>query len=433
MLLATNIATVLAVVAWRVGRRGGVALGHVELFSFGFLYYWMLPAGAALASFAEGDPAVAAWYALARSVPARTFAAYLALCLAFYIAFVGGSAVASRVAVPAECAGRRTLAFDPQLLPALLPPCVGAALVLGYRLRSQFFSSYSAIFEAEGPVRGPFLALGVVVSSLALLYTASAAPSRHPLANRWVLFYLVLGGAGVALGGRMYLVTGLLTLAVYQSVFVRALRVRAVVALGGAGAAFAALVGAVRFGFDTSRLGVGPLATILAFEPVFTSFSLFDFLRAGRLEAVNVPYSLASSFLNFVPSYVLPDKVHYIVSLEDLGYAVRAPLGALSAFASLMVNFGGFGSCAVLAVFGAFLERLRRRGTAYAVVAYSMICGFLAFSLFRDPFHTSVVKSVVQFALLTPALVVATLHVLTVVGRASAGTEGGSLAAGAAE
>jgi hypothetical protein len=87
----------------------------------------------------------------------------------------------------------------------------------------------------------------------------------------------------------------------------------------------------------------------------------------------------------------------------------------------------------VLAAFGAFLERLRRRATAYAIVAYSMICGFLAFSLFRDPFHTSVVKSVVQFALLTPAVVIAVLHVLTVVGRAPAVARGGPLPAPTAE
>jgi hypothetical protein len=342
-LLAVDIAIVLAVVLWRIGRYRGVTLGHVELFAFGFLYYWMVPIGASLVTPPQADPAVAAWYTLALSVPTGTSAAYLGLCLAFFLSFVGGSALAARVAAPAERAQGGALAFDPRLLSALLPLCVGAALVLGYRLRGEFLSNYAAIFETEGPVRGPFLALGVVVSSVALLHTVTAQRADRSLANRWVLFYLVLGAAGVALGGRLYFVTGMLTLAAYWSVFVRPLRVRTVLVLAAAGAGFAGVVGAVRFGFDPSRIGLAPVAAILALEPVFTSFSLFDFLRAGRLEALNVPYSLASSFLNFVPSYVLPDKVRYIVTPEDLGYAVRAPLGAFSSFVSLMVNFGGSG------------------------------------------------------------------------------------------
>jgi hypothetical protein len=418
ILLGGNVAVVAAVVAWRAWRGGGIVLGHVELFAFGFLYYWMLPALAALLDPPANDPAVIAWYALVRSVVPATFTVYLALCLAFLLAFVGGTVVASRVAAPPMGAVPRSLPFDPRLLAVLLVPCIAAAALLGYQLRDQFFASYSAIFDSEGPVRGPFLALGIVALSLALLHTAASPPRPRPLANRWVMFYILLGGAGVTLGGRMYFVTGLLTLAAYQSAFVRPLRPRTVLVLGTAGALFAGLVGALRFGFAVASVGVAPVAAILALEPVFTSFSLFDFLRAGRLEALNAPYSLASSFLNFVPSFVLPDKVAYIVTPEDLGYSVRAPLGAFSSFVSLMVNFGGFGACLVLALFGAFLERLRRRGTAYAAVAYSLICGFLAFSLFRDPFHTSVVKSVVQFALLTPALVIGVLHVLTVVGSA---------------
>jgi hypothetical protein len=418
-LLALNIGAVLAVVWWRARRAGGIAVGHVELFSFGFLYYWMLPAAVALAPPLLGDDlAVGSWYALAHAVPAGTMGAFLALGLGFYAAFVGGSAAAARVASPAALA-ERVLPFDARLLNAALVPCAAAAVLSGYQLRGAFFSTYDAIFDQRAAARGPFLALSVFVLSLAVLYTRAGAGAAHAagsLRNRWVLFYLLVGVAVIALGGRMYFITGLLVLAVYRSVFGRPFGVATAAALGAAGALFAAFVGVARFGLSGSAFGVAAIVGNFALEPVFTSFSLFDFLRAGRLELVNVPYSLATGFLNFVPTYLLPNKVDYMVGPEDLGYSVRSPLGALNSFVSLMVNFGALGSAVVLAAFGAALERLRRRGTAFAVVAYSLISGFCAFSLFRDPFYTSVVKSVVQLSLVTPALVVAALHVLTVVG-----------------
>ncbi len=417
-LLALNVGAVLAVVGWRARRAGGIAVGHVELFSFGFLYYWMLPAAVSLAPPLLGENvAVGAWYALAHAVPAGTMATFLALGLGFYAAFVGGTAAAARLAAPASRAGR-TLPFDARLLNLALVPCAAAVALSGYQLRGAFFSTYDAIFDQRAAARGPFLALSVFVLSLAVLYTraAGAAGAAGSLRNRWVLFYLAVGLAVIALGGRMYFITGLLVLAVYRSVFGRPFGVVTAAALGAAGGLFAAFVGVARFGLGGSAIGVAAIAGNFALEPVFTSFSLFDFLRAGRLELVNAPYSLATGFLNFVPTYVLPNKVDYMVGPEDLGYSVRSPLGALNSFVSLMVNFGAVGSAAVLAAAGAALERLRRRGTAFAVVAYSLISGFCAFSLFRDPFYTSVVKSVVQLSLVTPALVVAALHVLTVVG-----------------
>lgn len=425
VLLAVNVTVAAVVVAWRTKRRGGVAFEHVELFSFGFLYYWMLPAAAALLPPLEDSPAVNFWYSLATAVRRGTMPVYLALTLCFYLSFVGGAAVARRVGRPVD-ARPAELPFDARLLDLLLPACALVGGLMAFQLRASFFTSYDAIFDTAGPARGPFLAFSVFVLSLALLYTASrgrtclgeAAPSARVLRNRWVLLYLVVGGAVLALGGRMYLVTGILALATYASAFIRPFAVRSTAGLVVGGATLAGLVGAVRFGFASAQVTPATIAASVAFEPIFTSFSLFDFLRQGRLELLNVPYPLATQFLNFVPTFVLPNKVDYMVTPEDLGYSVRAPLGALSAFVSLMVNFGSVGSCVVLCAFGASLERMRQRRSVYATVAYSMICGFLAFSLFRDPFYTSVVKSVVQLSLLTPAVIVAALHVLTVLVRA---------------
>lgn len=422
-LLLTNVGLAVGVVVWRVRRRGGVTFGHVELFSFGFLYYWMLPAAAALLPPVDDSPAVRYWYDLATSVVRGAMPAFLALTLAFYAAFVGGSTAARRAGRP-DARRAPPFAADVRLLDLILLPCAAVGAVMAFRLRGSFFSSYSQIFDTEGPARGPFLAFSVFVLSLALLYTSGRARTRPPgvspwavLQNRWAMLYLVAGLAVVALGGRMYLVTGLLSLASYASVYHRPFAVKTAATLAAGGAALAGLVGVIRFGLAGAQISPATIAASVALEPVFTSFSLLDFLRQGRLEWLNVPASLATQFLNFVPTFLLPDKVKYMIGPEDLGYSVRAPLGALSAFVSLMVNFGALGSVAVLFAFGFYLERLRRRASAFAACAYCMISGFLAFSLFRDPFYTSVVKSVLQLSLLTPALTVGVLHVLTVIAR----------------
>jgi hypothetical protein len=80
-----------------------------------------------------------------------------------------------------------------------------------------------------------------------------------------------------------------------------------------------------------------------------------------------------------------------------------------------MINFGVLGSLVAVFVFGMFLSFLKARGNSVLwKTMYLMISGWLTFSFWRDGFATSIVKLITEFSILIPALIVISLHFLTV-------------------
>jgi hypothetical protein len=233
----------------------------------------------------------------------------------------------------------------------------------------------------------------------------------------------LLATLGLLLGGRIYFVTFIMVLAVFRSVFVRPLPRSAVLAAALAGAVGVAVVGLVRFDVGRSPLSLSNMAWSVVLEPMFTAFSLLDFLAASRLELFNWPVMLLSQLVNLVPSAVVPNKLDLMVTPEELGYSTSSPFGALSGFVSLTVNFGALGTLPVLFGASLWLTWLRARQTVLSQAIYAMVCGFIPFSFFRDPFYTSVVKSILQFGVIVPIAVFGLLQLVRLgLARSSAGT-----------
>ena len=440
-LLAIAVALPLALLVRRAGDRRGVRVDHVVLFSFGYLFYWMLPAAAGRLPRVENSTPARIWYRLFDYIPDRSLLFYLSTCALMYGAFWLGSWV-YRAAIPAR-QPPRALRYDPRLLNFLFVPCVVLAAGLAYGLRDQFLAGYGAVIGTESATRGTLLATSLLVLSLMLLYgerpaSARDGPPRPPASARalfatpWGVFYTLLSLVLTTLGGRMTFVTGAVALVAYWSVYVRPLPRLRLLAAGVAGVLAAGVVGGIRFGLSASAFSATSVLFNIAAEPVFTSYSLMNFLIAGRLEVLNAPVVLGSQFINLVPTFLVPNKVSLMVDPVQLGYSVTSPFGALSSYVSFLVNFGAAGSAVVLFFMALGLEYLRHRGTAFARVAYAMTCGFIPFAFFRDPFYYSIVKSMVQLSLLMPAAVVALLHVMTAVAERARGGAGAPIAEPAA-
>lgn len=86
-------------------------------------------------------------------------------------------------------------------------------------------------------------------------------------------------------------------------------------------------------------------------EPVFTWISVESMFSSNELPLIAIPYNFFSSFLNFVPTLLFPNKAEFIQPIT-LNY--DNPFGATSLLVSLIANFGILGSCFVLFLLGFF-------------------------------------------------------------------------------
>jgi hypothetical protein len=135
-------------------------------------------------------------------------------------------------------------------------------------------------------------------------------------------------------------------------------------------------------------------------------------------ELVNVPKFLVSDFVNLIPTVLLPGKAALLMDPNDYGYSVYTPLGALHSFFSFTINFGVIGTLPVMFGLGFGLRWLQINGHLVLLrVLYVMLSSWLAFTFFRDPFTTSIVKNMFEFSILVPTLVIVAMHVITLAAR----------------
>lgn len=401
-------------------------------FSVGYLFYWLFPVVLGTSGAFAEQPGMGLWYDVFRRVPPSTLVLYVLIVNAVYLAFVAGytRSAGRNAGLPTPSPVR----FVPNLLGVLFVPLLALAALASFLLRSEFFRGYTTeSILTETGIRGAFVAISSGLLGLALLrYSARALTRRKSIvrsipSDLFFVVYFLVAILVASLGGRLYLVSALLMIAAYRSAYERRIGYRAfligsLVAAGGA-----AIIGIVRLG-----MGVNETAVLfnLAAEPLFTSFSLLSFLVNNHPDLLRIPVFLASDFANLIPTALFPGKAALLRDPNNYGFPVLAPLGALNSYFSFMINFGALGTIAALYAGGAWLGRLRQReGSPVARTAYSMITGWAAFTLFRDPFSVSIVKNIFEFSILLPAIFASLAHVLSVVASPLERTAAGGVGA----
>ncbi len=103
-----------------------------------------------------------------------------------------------------------------------------------------------------------------------------------------------------------------------------------------------------------------------------------------------------------------------LLNPKDYGFPLFSPLGATNSFYSFMINFGVFGTIVFLFLMGWLLSLLRGRDrNLLSRVIYVMLSGWIGFTFFRDDFSISLVKSMLQFSILVPGLLVVSLQLVS--------------------
>jgi hypothetical protein len=171
--------------------------------------------------------------------------------------------------------------------------------------------------------------------------------------------------------------------------------------IGGGLVALAALGALAAWRVGSSDVGLALLTPAL--ESLYTYFSAATYLAFNDIPMFAFPVPLLGAVGNLVPRALWPGKVDFIDSLLD-GVNMFAPLGATHLFPSLLINFGWIGSLVVVFVAGAGVERLSRSQRPACLASWALIVGVLATDIWRNPFSQSLIKSVLQGALLLPLL-----------------------------
>jgi hypothetical membrane protein len=336
--------------------------------------YWFMPFFAyASGSFVDG-PGEEVW--------AREFEALYASGAAF-LALSAGLALAYGIGqcMPAPPLGRSlNVALSRASLRRLLLALCALWAFFAFRARDEFGMGYLVEYKAD--LMGP-LATVNLVALLGLLNLKQWRQSKR-LDLGYSALLLANSALLLSMGGRMYVVTCFVALFLqYINARRRQPAERAwllVIVAGVLGALM--LVGLWRLDAAIEfRLLV---LTALA-EPLLTSISLASYASCGQVEMLAFPSNFLGTFINFVPSILLPDKAALVPELDPNGQCIVAPFGASHVGPALMVNFGLVGAACFVALFSYLLkasQTVQARGWWF----HYYICGLLPFMFFRDAF-----------------------------------------------
>ncbi|MGI4789016.1 MAG: hypothetical protein ACRYFS_09220, partial [Janthinobacterium lividum] len=297
---------------------------------------------------------------------------------------------------------------------------LGIAAVYAFLLRDQLFRGYGVAALDLGDVkRGSFIAVSLVLLALAFLSSMKRAENRSSqpsfptlFLNYYFVAYFAVAFLVLSLGGRLYFISSLVMLMIYWSSYFHRISRKSFLIVVLVLMTIAGAVGSIR---QSNSLDLTTVLTGLLAESLFTSFTLTHYLQVGVFDVLRAPIFLMSDFLNLIPTALLPSKAELLLDPRDYGFTIFAPLGAQHVFFSLMINFGIIGTLAFLFSLGWFFSYLRciDRNLLFRLY-YVLLTGWLGFTFFRDDFSISLVKSMFQFSILVPTLIVITLQLVSV-------------------
>jgi len=271
---------------------------------------------------------------------------------------------------------------------------------------------YSELGDAF-TAKGTLTAISLVLLALALLITTTNEETTFiaTVSNRWILGYFLIAVLLLGMGERLYVMTSLLLLVAYRSVFFKKYTLPQLLAFVFGMAALSAVAGLIRL---RASVDISSLILNLAFEPVFTAYSLISFLGSNHVPWIAFPKFLAGDFLNLVPTAVMGNKQDFLPDPTKAGYYFVSPLGALNSWVSFIINFGLIGTAFVMSFVGYLLGWLRKEATSPIVKTQYLMCSaFMVFTFFRDPFSVSLVKNIFEFSLFAPLFLALVSGLLT--------------------
>jgi len=422
LLILSNVGVASWYAARKCWSKQGIEFNHVLAFTFGFLFYWIVPVALGTWRLFDDMPAMSAWYGIFDGIGEAKLAGYLLICMGAYVSFAIGTERGERRPVKGPAPDtKRFLNID--LMNGYLLLAVVFALVAGFVIRGDFFKGYSKVGNVEdlnsrgGTVFGAVMAFSI---SLWILYASMRyqklkqhATVSAVFANRFLALYAVEAALAVSMGSRYIVLSSAFMFTTYCSVYFKRWSLATMCSFLVLLLVFALFVGALRADLKVTQ-SPGEIAFGGLAETVNDSLSLTYFLSNYSFGVLRWPAFLISDYIYLVPRVFLPTKDSMILSPEDSGLHIENPVGGVNSFFSFMVNFGALGTMVFLFLFSFGMGFLKsRRGSILARAMYCMISGWLLISFFRNPFEVSLVKDIFQMSIVVPAFVLGSVYFLS--------------------
>jgi len=351
----------------------GAELNHTKLFSFGFLVYWVIPM-----LIVVDDPL------FSTPTPERVHSYWWKIAGIFACFFVGD--FFGRLLKYNPKPARPTKGFGPLLF--VVSTAFASFVVLK---RVELFSGPYVVDASTIVVRGPIAALSMLLFMIAIVRMSSR--EEFDLRNIYFGMFLFFAVVYLATGGRMVIVTCCIALLIYYSCYVRRLKLSSLALMGTLGLLVFGAISIWRIG--TFQNSVQTFFWTLATESYYTSLSLLEYLNHYHEPLIAFPSQLLADFYNLVPTFIAGEKLAF-----NNSFGVSSPFGALHSYVSWMQNFGIFGSFLFAIALGFWLRWLRARNTSISRPIYSVVVASLAMTFWRDDFSISVVKMMIENAIL---------------------------------
>ncbi len=369
--LLTIAIPLLLVAIYCIGR----PIGHGFMLATGAYLYFVLPFFAYATHAYWGGPGADLWERAFESAYPMGPAVLVALAVAA-LAVAAGSGAAKFIRPPRFAA----IAVPVRLGLLAFALLTLAWLVYLFNARELLLAGYLLGYFPE--LMGPLANVNLIATLLLLNFIEHGQSKRLQMA--FGLLILCNSAALLSMGGRLYVAAPIVALTLRYLATAQGSRPprRALVLLLTVGAALLlAAVGLWRLEKDLQldTLAIGVLA-----EPLLTSTSFATLFDCNNLQAFAFPTNFLSSFVNFVPSVLLPGKEALLADLDPSFNCLASPFGATHLGTALVINFGVVGSLIAAGLFGFVLQLLRGRSPGNWVYFYA--CSLLPFMLYRDGF-----------------------------------------------
>jgi hypothetical protein len=421
LLIATNVILSLWYVTRKCLSRQGVEVNHVLAFTWGFLFYWILPVAIGAWRIFENMPLMSLWYQLFDDIGDSKLTIYLLISLLVYCALVAGTECGERHRFTKTKPGSD---WNPNIgiMNGYLLIATACVLAAGIAVRGEFFTGYSKIQGVEDLYNSGRPTFGATMSFSMALWILYASISHRKLgqfavrpsifANRFLLLYGAAAILATSMGSRYILLSSVYMVAAYCSVFIKRWHWTTMSVYAATLLAFALAVGTFRTS-DGETYNVNVVFGGLT-ETLYGSLSLFYFLCKYSVGVLKWPVFLASDYIYLVPRIFLPMKDSLILSPADRGIDIYDPVGGVNSFLSFMINFGALGTLLFFFLFFYGMGVLKsRKESILSRTIYSMISGWLLVSFFRNPFEVSLVKDIFQMSVIVPILVLGNVYLLS--------------------
>ena len=349
----------------------GKSLYHVWLFLFGIMYYLIVPAFVIASKVWKEYPGMDILYSYYKD---EYLLGYFILVPIIVIPFFIGAYLPFYYYKEKSRSPHQIIISSRGLFIVTLPLLLYSQYVIWIN-RSYMFQGY--LSDIDAPFIGTIATINMIFLFV-FLYNKNGEYSSS-INKILSILLLELGIVSLGLGTRMYVMVTLFSIFVFlldrQFVTLKKVLMWFFVII-----VFLLAVGIWRMG--DSSFTIDQLAYIGIAEPTFTWISVISMYDLNDLPLLAFPGNFISSFVNFIPSSVLPNKSGFI---SDLSLNYYAPMGATNVLLSLISNFGILGSMVALFCLGFLLSQVRLRWqTVFGKTYYYCICGIIPFQLFRD-------------------------------------------------